>query len=243
MNYQYRYGTSTTEALKTLYSQGGVKRFYSGVLPALVQGPLSRFGDTAANAGILAFLDSNESMKNLPVAVKTVGASIAAASFRMVLTPVDTLKTTLQTQGKAGLPLLRARIAQYGVVSLWYGSVAAAVATAVGHFPWFFVYNQLSVLIPQQDTTLTKLGRQAFIGFTASVASDTISNSVRVIKTYRQVNETKVSYYQAAKNVVDKDGLSGLFGRGLKTRIVTNGIQGLMFSVLWKIFQDMYNKE
>ena len=27
MNYQYRYGTSTTTALKTLYSQGGIARF------------------------------------------------------------------------------------------------------------------------------------------------------------------------------------------------------------------------
>lgn len=51
MNYQYRYGTTTKEALKTLYAQGGVRRFYRGVGPALIQGPISRFGDTAANAG------------------------------------------------------------------------------------------------------------------------------------------------------------------------------------------------
>ncbi|KAL0479737.1 mitochondrial ornithine transporter [Acrasis kona] len=124
MNYQYRYGTSTTEALKTLFKDGGIKRFYSGVGPALIQGPLSRFGDTAANAGIMAFLDSNETASKLPVAVKTIGASVASACFRMVLTPVDTLKTTLQTQGKAGLPILKARIAANGVSSLWYGSVA-----------------------------------------------------------------------------------------------------------------------
>ena len=30
---------------------GGIPRFYRGLLPALVQGPLSRFGDTAANTG------------------------------------------------------------------------------------------------------------------------------------------------------------------------------------------------
>jgi hypothetical protein len=242
MNYQYRYGTSTTEALKTLYKQGGVKRFYNGLGPALIQGPLSRFGDTAANVGILAFLDSNETMRTLPVAIKTVGASFASACFRMVLTPIDTLKTTLQTQGKAGLPILKARIAANGFTTMWYGSVATAAATFVGHYPWFATYNYLSQVIPQQDTTLKKLGRQAVIGFSASMVSDSISNSLRVIKTYRQVNETKVSYYQAAKNVIDKDGVMGLFGRGLKTRILTNGLQGIMFSVLWKIFQDIYDK-
>jgi hypothetical protein len=29
----------------------------------------------------------------------------------------------------------------------------------------------------------------------------------------------------------------GLFGRGLKTRIIANGMQGIMFSVLWKYFE------
>ena len=41
----------TKEALKHLYKEGGVVRFYRGLGPALLQGPLSRFGDTAANAG------------------------------------------------------------------------------------------------------------------------------------------------------------------------------------------------
>jgi len=42
--------------------------------------------------------------------------------------------------------------------------------------------------------------------------------------------------------VLEKDGMFGLFGRGLKTRILTNGLQGLLFSVLWKGFEDILNK-
>jgi hypothetical protein len=79
-------------ALKHLYGDGGIPRFYRGVLPALVQGPLSRFGDTAANTGVLTFLDNIESTKNLPVAAKTVAASAAAAGWRIFLMPVDTVK-------------------------------------------------------------------------------------------------------------------------------------------------------
>lgn len=37
INYQYRYGLSTTEAFKTLYKDGGIPRFYRGLLPALIQ--------------------------------------------------------------------------------------------------------------------------------------------------------------------------------------------------------------
>lgn len=86
MNYQYRYGNSTTTtAIRTLYADGGVRRFYRGIGPALFQGPLSRFGDTAANSGMLSLLDSFDSTKNLPVGVKTAAASSTAAAWRIFL--------------------------------------------------------------------------------------------------------------------------------------------------------------
>lgn len=40
------------------------------------KGPISRFGDTAANAGILALLQSNPYLSQLPSLIKTVFASI-----------------------------------------------------------------------------------------------------------------------------------------------------------------------
>ncbi|KAI0029013.1 mitochondrial carrier [Vararia minispora EC-137] len=240
MNYQYRFGTSTTIAIKTLYADGGFPRYYQGLAAALIQGPVSRFGDTAANAGILAFLESNTFMKKLPATVKTVFASLAAALFRMTLTPVDTVKTTLQAQGKPGWGILSRRIRAYGIWTLWYGAVATAAATFVGHYPWFSTYNTLQELLPLPHTLIQKLLRQAFIGFVASVISDTVSNSLRVIKTYRQVNEVRIGYFNAARAVVAVDGLKGLFGRGLKTRIIANGCQSIMFSILWKLFMDLF---
>lgn len=36
MNYQYRYGYNTTTAIKILYKDGGIARFYRGILPALI---------------------------------------------------------------------------------------------------------------------------------------------------------------------------------------------------------------
>ncbi len=135
MNYQYRYGTGTTTAIRTLYHDGGWTRYYQGLTAALIQGPVSRFGDTAANAGILALMQSNGFLKRLPVLVQTIFASLAAACFRMILTPVDTVKTTMQTDGKAGLVILKARVRRYGIGTLWYGALATAAATFVGHYP------------------------------------------------------------------------------------------------------------
>ncbi|KAF7328797.1 Mitochondrial carrier [Mycena venus] len=243
MNYQYRYGTSMSQATKTLYADGGWTRYYQGLTAALVQGPVSRFGDTFANAGILALLDSNPYLKNMWSPFKTVFASLAAAAFRMILTPIDTVKTTLQTQGKAGMRILRTRVKMYGIGSLWYGAFATAAATFAGHYPWFVTLNYLDDTLPQPDTLLQKLLRRAFIGFCASITSDTVSNSLRVVKTYRQVNETRIGYFDAARAVVATDGLIGLFGRGLKTRILANGLQGLMFTVLWKFFEDLWKEK
>jgi hypothetical protein len=104
---------------------------------------------------------------------------------------------------------------------------------------WFGTYNYLEETLPIAHTVFQTLMRRAFIGFVASVVSDTISNSLRVVKTYRQVNEIRIGYWAAAKAVIAVDGVQGLFGRGLKTRILANGLQGLMFSVLWKFFMDL----
>lgn len=239
MNYQYRYGTNTTTAIKHLYREGGIRRFYRGIGPALFQGPLSRFGDTAANAGMLEFLNSQEKTKELPIAVKTMSASLAAALWRVNLMPIDTLKTTLQVNGKNGLSLLANKYRTNGLGVFYHGTLGTFSATYLGHFPWFFTFNYLDEIIPKQDETIKKFSRNALIGFSASVISDTVSNSVRVLKTTRQTYDKPISYLDAGKEIVKKDGILGLFGRGLKTRIIANGLQGMMFSVLWKSFMEL----
>lgn len=242
MNYQYRHGTSFTTATKTLYRESGIRRYYQGLAPALFQGPISRFGDTAANAGILALLHSNPYLSKLPSPIKTIFASLCAACFRMILTPIDTLKTTLQAQGARGTALLRRRIKTNGVGSLWWGAFATAAATFVGHYPWFATYNFLSETIeePPKHPLFWWLLRLAFIGFCASVVSDVISNSLRVVKTYRQVNDSRISYTEAAKAIIAQEGVLGFLGRGLKTRILANSLQGILFSILWKLFLNIW---
>ena len=59
MNYQYANGgNGTLSTVATLYEEGGLPRLYRGVQYALVQNPLSRFGDAAANAAVPALVIS-----------------------------------------------------------------------------------------------------------------------------------------------------------------------------------------
>lgn len=237
INYQYRNGTTFPQALRTLYADGGIPRFYRGVLPALIQGPLSRFGDTASNTGVLTLMDSLESTKDLNVGFKTVCASAGAALFRMFLMPVDTVKTTMQVTGR--FAAVGEKIARSGPWVLYDGAIAAATATFVGHYPWFFTYNFLSEKIPKQDDQLRELGRRAILGFSASAISDTCSNSIRVIKVYKQAHPESISYINVVRNVLKEAGVFGLFFRGLETKILANGLQGILFSILWKQFEDV----
>lgn len=236
INYQYRNGTTFPVALKTLYADGGIPRFYRGVLPALFQGPLSRFGDTAANTGVLTLLNGLDMTRDLGVGVKTVAASASAAAFRIFLMPIDTVKTTMQVTGKFSNVVSKVKAS--GPSVLYHGSLASASATFVGHYPWFFTYNYLSEKIPKQDTQLAELGRRALLGFCSSAVSDTCSNSIRVVKVYKQSSTEAITYPQVVKNVIKESGVTGLLFRGLETKILANGLQGILFSVLWKHFEE-----
>ena len=116
----------------------------------------------------------------------------------------------------------------------------------VGYYPWFYTYNQIDVLLPKKKTNgdelsgIEKLGRRAVQGFCRSAVSDTCSNSIRVVKVYKQTNvNANISYFQCRSEVIARDGIGGLLGRGLGTKIMANGIQGAMFSVLWKTIEPL----
>jgi hypothetical protein len=241
MNYQYRFGGTLSSSLKELYNEGGIPRLYQGLPFALVQGPLTRFGDTAANVGVLALLESIPETSSMPIPLKTATASISAGLWRIFLMPIDTSKTVMQVEGSDGLDRLKERVLQNGPAPLYQGALASAAAAAAGHFPWFTTYNLLNEKIPvisKEDDILLFLVRSAVLGLSASCVSDVVSNSLRVIKTTKQTAGEEITYQEALALVLDEDGVLGLFGRGLQTRLLTNAIQGALFSVLFKYFQD-----
>jgi len=241
MNYQYKFGGTTMEALNTLYSEGGIGRFYRGLGFSLVQQPLSRFGDTAANAGMVVLLESFDETRDLPIFIKTGCASAAAALWRILLMPVDTCKTTLQVRGKDGMGQLMDKVKQRGVGTLYEGGFATIGSTFVGHYPWFATFNALQAAVPEvTDSLFLKLSRNAAIGLCASCVSDCCSNSLRVLKTTKQTSDTPISYTEAAKEVLKDGGVRGLLGRGLSTRLLTNGLQSMLFSVVWKLFDELW---
>jgi len=45
---------------------------------------------------------------------------------------------------------------------------------------------------------------------------------------------------QVVRNVIAESGVTGLMFRGLETKILSNGLQGILFSILWKHFEEAF---
>lgn len=241
MNYQYRHGGRLVDVLHTLYGQGGIPRFYQGLPFALLQTPLSRFGDTAANVGVLAIFAA--AAPAVPLGVRTACASFSGSLWRILITPFDTLKTSLQVEGPAAYELLLRKARSDGMLTLWNGALGNAFASFVGSYPWFMTFNFLDEVLPRAAKAElgSRLLRSAAMGFAATGVSDCISNSVRVVKTTRQTAAEQVGYAQAARMVVAADGVRGLLCRGLGTRLLANALQSALFTIVWKLIESELN--
>lgn len=240
MNYQYKFGGQMIPTIKNLYKEGGILRFYRGYVPALMVAPIARFGDCFSNQIALNYFSDT----NLPLAVQTGSASVMAGFWRILTLPVDAWKTSMQVHGKEGGKILMSKVRKEGIKGLYQGAIASSTATMMGHFPFFLTYNYFDKYIPKvkySEDALKALTRNAGIGFMATMVSDTVSNSMRVIKTYKQTHHEKISYREVVSDILRKDGFTGLMFRGLKTKIFTNGLQGVVFSIFYKYFGEKFN--
>ena len=199
----------------------------------MIQAPLSRFVSTAANDGVSALLENF----NWGPGREVLMAAVVVGFFRMMLMPIDTCKTVLQIENKKGLADLMARVKRGNVHLLYSGSLANALSSFLGHYPWFYTYNLLSRNAAFIQLVPWVTGRNALIGFISSIISDTVANFMRVIKTSKQAlgsSRSNVTYAETISMILAVDGWGGLFGRGLKTRILGNALQSILFTVIWR---------
>merc|ERR1719487_2337860 len=148
MNHQYYNGGTLRGALSSLWEEGGVCRFYKGLGWAIIQNPISRFGDTFANVGVLALFTAMAWDQTVPLWLQTTIVATVGAGWRIFLTPIDLFKTTMQVQGDAAMEVLWKRVSQNGVLELWAGAGAIFIANWMGMYPFWSTLNTLEGFWP-----------------------------------------------------------------------------------------------
>ncbi|KAL7541585.1 hypothetical protein ACHAXR_011045 [Thalassiosira sp. AJA248-18] len=248
MSYQHVKGVTMSEAIQQLYNDGGIPRFYKGLVPALCMMPLSRFGDIFSNEVSREFFS-----ESYPAAVVTMFASSMAAGWRILIAPADTTKTMMQVHGTEGLTHLQNKVSKSGLSALYEGAMGASAATWVGHYPWFVTHNFLEAyctrnrildahLNKQHQNPMRKNMRRALLGLISSLVSDVCSNAIRVLKTYKQTSVEPIGYMEAAARIIEKDGLAGLLFRGLTSKLTANALNAMLFTVVWKAISERLAK-
>jgi len=226
INHQYTNGDTFLSSVKNLYKKEGIKRFYRGYIPGLVQGPLIKSGDLIINSHIINNLNTNDIM------IKTFFSSIIGSGFRCFFIPIDTVKTSLQINGN--LKPLKEKINKRGVLSLYNGISSLYVGNFISHYPWFLTYNILDDKLPVYDDNKNIL-RNGFLGFCCSASSDSCVNFFKILKVNKQTHKNiHITYKDIITEIYHKEGFKGLFLRGLMTKIIGNGLQNMLFMILWK---------
>jgi len=241
IRYQYQYGSTMKESFLILYRQGGMARLYQGLPCALLNGPLIRFGSTAANSGTLAAFDT-PTLRTVPIAVKTFCATTLFVVWRVFLMPVDFLQTVFQVRGKRAVSTLKSEYRIFGPKMFWRGSVGIGTNSFIGTYSWFGTFNALQASVNRYRSSetpiATKTLQNGLCGLTAAFASSICTNGIDVLKTHRQTGGGKTTYLTALRKIRETETFGQFWCRGLRPRLALDGIQGFVFSMLWKFFEE-----
>ena len=70
---------------------------------------------------------------------------------------------------------------------------------------------------------------------------------MRVLKTSKQAlgstSTSSITYTETLSVIIAVDGWKGLFGRGLKTRILGNALQSILFTVIWRSLSERWTRQ
>jgi hypothetical protein len=142
-------------------------------------------------------------------------------------------------RGAAGIDELRGKVLNHGVMILFTGSFGSWILSMVGYFPWYATFNVLNTRL-RRERGWWKHARNGAIGLCASIAADTLTNSVRVVKVVAQTSVVPLGYVGAARQVIAEAGVIGLLFRGLPLKLISNGVQCILFTVVWRHLMEVF---
>ncbi|CUM51058.1 unnamed protein product [Debaryomyces tyrocola] len=147
---------------------------------------------------------------------------------------------------KNTLDVLRKIYAKKGVLGWYHGLASSILGTTAQNFSYFYwytivkrVYANLYKHIPNhKPTTATEL----FLGALAACISQLFTMPIGVITTQQQTDKTHKNLYQLFREILDQDGISGLW-RGLRVSMVLCINPSITYGSYERLKQILYNSK
>lgn len=206
-------GGSAKSAAQQLSAQGGIGRYYKGIVPSALGMMVARFCDAAGDMAASEFIEQKYPQLKNPVTCAIFGALVAGALYYPLM-PLETLAITARSSGAAGVKKLGNIVAQKGIAPLYNGANESVTAAFVDHLVWYGTRHFLDSAIPKAQGARNEFLRNCLIGALSGIASDTFSHPITLVKVQKQVLQSAQSPIEIAKEIVKENGASELWRRG-----------------------------
>ena len=244
IKYQYVNGSSLPFTLTKMVYNEDKLRLYRGISPNIIKYSVGKMGE----ASIYTYF------KNIDKEYDEIGklglTSLYITLWRINLMPFDTMSNTLQVHGLEGYKIINRRLNTYGIGTLYSGTVIYGLINYVNCFTWFGIYNSMNNLLDNDKVVKDyKNGniinanndiKNGIIGFSSTLGSDIINNPFRVIKTYKQSYDTRISYTDSFNDIIKEGGYKNLFLRGIGFKTFLNCITSSFYVIMWKRLEDYF---
>ena len=192
---------------------------------------------------------AKELLSLLPEGVKNGAASgLAAAVVKIILQPIDTIKT-VQQASKVGMGPIRAMsevVRSRGVLGLWSGVGITVLGSSPSVAVYFGVYSsvktRLTKMLPTNATQLSKLVAVAFAATCGNTVASVLRAPYEVLKQRIQAGEHATTL-EAFRHSWKVDGPLGLFSKGkLSSQIFRDVPYAIVTLVSYEILQGLVKR-
>ena len=220
---------NSIHCFKDIYSNYGIRPFFNGMSASLAQVG----GKAAIRFSIYDYIYNKLQVYNKNSSMNSLYSGILAGSFEALVwtAPTERIKILQQKKTKI-IPtslVLRNQVIKKGFFSLYIGTFPTILKQSTSVGSRFWLYSILkNNFVKDNSTIITTI----LIGGISGSFSAAINQPFDVIKSVIQSKENKkLKFIETAKNIVNDQGITGLF-KGLNARILRVGIaQAVTFGV------------
>ena len=242
IKYQYVNGSSFPLTLRKMVYNEDKLRLFRGISPNIIKYSVGKMGEASIYTYFKNIDKDNNEISKLSM------TSLYITLWRINLMPFDTMSNTLQVHGKEGYQIIKRRINTYGIGTLYSGTIFYGLINYVNCFTWFGIYNAMNNLLDNNKVVKDNINgnnlnndiKNGLVGFTSTLGSDILNNPLRVIKTYKQSYDTRISYTDSYNYIIKEGGYKNLFIRGFGVKTILNCITSSFYVIMWKRLEDYF---